>query len=108
VFREIPEKGAGLNSSRIYHKVAKTTVVPGAFVTYHLNVAASSTFNGMVALGVAHLPQSCTWDATGKVSCGAEFKKSELHAIAKTLGQSIEAFQKQFMSGGKVNPPPDA
>jgi hypothetical protein len=34
-----------------------------------------------------------------------EFKKSELHAIAKTLGQSIEAFQKQSMSEGKVNPP---
>src|SRR5690242_3007498 len=38
-------------------------------------------------------------------SLHAEFKKSELHAIAKTLGQSIEAFQKQFMSDGKVNPP---
>jgi len=47
------------------------TVVPGASVTYHLNVAASSTFNGTVALGVAHLPQSCTWDATGKVSCSS-------------------------------------
>jgi uncharacterized protein len=34
-----------------------------------------------------------------------EFKKSELHAIAKTLGQSIKAFQKQFMSEGMVNPP---
>src|SRR5271170_2950712 len=32
-----------------------------------------------------------------------ELKKSELHAIAKTLGQSIEAFQKQSMSEGKVN-----
>ena len=38
-------------------------------------------------------------------SLHVEFKKSELHAIAKTLGQSIEAFQKQFMSGDKVNPP---
>jgi hypothetical protein len=27
-----------------------------------------------------------------------EFKKSELHAIAKTLGQSIEAFQRESMS----------
>jgi Fe-S-cluster containining protein len=34
-----------------------------------------------------------------------EFKKSELHTIAKTLGQSIEEFQKQFMSEGTVNPP---
>jgi len=34
-----------------------------------------------------------------------EFKKSELHAIAKTLGQSVEVFQKQSMSEGKVNPP---
>jgi Fe-S-cluster containining protein len=38
-------------------------------------------------------------------SLHVEFKKSELFAIAKTLGQSIEAFQKQFMSEGKVNPP---
>jgi uncharacterized protein len=35
----------------------------------------------------------------------AEFKKSELLNIAQTLGQSIEAFEKQFMSEGKVNPP---
>jgi uncharacterized protein len=34
-----------------------------------------------------------------------EFKKSELLSIAKTLGQSIKAFEKQFMSEGKVNPP---
>src|SRR3984893_16542105 len=33
-------------------------------------------------------------------SLHVEFKKSELHAIAKTLGQSIEAFQKQSMSEG--------
>jgi hypothetical protein len=32
-----------------------------------------------------------------------EFKKSEIHAIAKTLGQSIEAFQRQSVSEGKVN-----
>ncbi|MGA8223546.1 MAG: YkgJ family cysteine cluster protein, partial [Candidatus Acidiferrales bacterium] len=38
-------------------------------------------------------------------SLHVEFKKSELHAIAKTVGQSIEAFQKQFMSEGEVNPP---
>ena len=38
-------------------------------------------------------------------SLHVEFKKSELHVIAKTLGQSIEAFQKRFMSDGEVNPP---
>jgi Fe-S-cluster containining protein len=38
-------------------------------------------------------------------SLHVEFQKSELHAIAKTLGQSIEAFQKQSMSEGSVNPP---
>jgi uncharacterized protein len=38
-------------------------------------------------------------------SLHVEFKKSELHAIAKALGQSIEAFQKQSMSEGSVNPP---
>ncbi|MFZ3329809.1 MAG: YkgJ family cysteine cluster protein [Candidatus Acidiferrales bacterium] len=38
-------------------------------------------------------------------SLHVEFKKSELHVIAKTLGQSKEAFQKRFMSGGEVNPP---
>lgn len=38
-------------------------------------------------------------------SLKTEFKKSELHTIAKTLGQSIRAFEKQFMSDGKVNPP---
>lgn len=38
-------------------------------------------------------------------SLQVELKKSELHAIAKTLGQAIEAFQKQSMSEGKVNPP---
>jgi hypothetical protein len=38
-------------------------------------------------------------------SLHVEFKKNELHVIAKTLGLSIEAFQKQSMSEGKVNPP---
>jgi Fe-S-cluster containining protein len=38
-------------------------------------------------------------------SLHVEFKKSELHTIAKTLGQSLEAFQKQSMSEGNVNPP---
>jgi uncharacterized protein len=35
----------------------------------------------------------------------AEFKKSELLNIAQTLGQSMKAFEKQFMSEGKANPP---
>src|SRR5258708_818998 len=38
-------------------------------------------------------------------SLQTEFKKSELYTIAKTLGQSIKAFEKQFMSEGMVNPP---
>src|SRR5258708_2497484 len=47
----------------------------------------------------------CTQCANCCRSLHVEFKKSELHAIAKTLRQSIEAFQKQSMSEGKVNPP---
>jgi Fe-S-cluster containining protein len=47
----------------------------------------------------------CTQCANCCRSLHIEFKKSELCAIAKTLGQSIEAFQKQFMSEGEVNPP---
>ena|SRR5580692_10978712 len=47
----------------------------------------------------------CTQCANCCRSLHVEFKKSELHGIAKTLGQSIEAFQKQSMSEGKVNPP---
>jgi uncharacterized protein len=38
-------------------------------------------------------------------SLHVEFKKSELHVIAKTLGHSIETFQKKYMSEGNVNPP---
>src|SRR5215475_11548241 len=38
-------------------------------------------------------------------SLQTEFRKSQLYTIAKTLGQSIEAFEKQFMSEGMVNPP---
>jgi Fe-S-cluster containining protein len=38
-------------------------------------------------------------------SLHVEFKKSELHIIAKTLGHSIETFQKKYMSEGNVNPP---
>jgi uncharacterized protein len=47
----------------------------------------------------------CTQCANCCRSLHIEFKKSELHTIAKTLGQSIEAFQKQYMSEGAVNPP---
>jgi len=47
----------------------------------------------------------CTQCANCCRSLHVEFKKSELRAIAKTLDQSIEAFQKHSMSDGKVNPP---
>ena len=47
----------------------------------------------------------CTQCANCCRSLHVQFKKSELHVIAKTLGQSIEAFQKRFMSEGEVNPP---
>jgi Fe-S-cluster containining protein len=47
----------------------------------------------------------CTQCANCCRSLQVEFKNNELHVIAKTLGQSIEAFQKQSMSDGKVNPP---
>jgi len=47
----------------------------------------------------------CTECANCCRSLQTEFKKSELRTIAKTLGQSIEAFEKQFMSEGMVNPP---
>jgi len=47
----------------------------------------------------------CTQCANCCRSLKTEFEKSELHSIAKTLGQSIAAFEKQFMSEGMVNPP---
>ena len=47
----------------------------------------------------------CTQCANCCRSLQTEFKKSELHTIAKTLGQSIEAFEKKFMTEGAVNPP---
>jgi uncharacterized protein len=47
----------------------------------------------------------CTQCANCCRSLQAEFKKSELHTIADTLGQSIKEFEKQFMSEGMVNPP---
>jgi hypothetical protein len=67
------------------------TVAPGGSVTYHLNVTASSTFTGMVALGVAHLPQSCTWDPTGKVSCSAAAAKASFDklSVALTSGATV-------------------
>ena len=40
----------------------------------------------------------CTQCANCCRSLHVEFKNNELHFIAKTLGQSIEAFQKQSMS----------
>ena len=47
----------------------------------------------------------CTQCANCCRTLHVEFKKSELRTIAKTLGQSIESFQKQLMPEGKVNPP---
>lgn len=47
----------------------------------------------------------CTLCANCCRSLHVEFKKSELYVIAKALDQSIETFQKQSMSEGKVNPP---
>jgi uncharacterized protein len=47
----------------------------------------------------------CTQCANCCRSLQMEFQRSELHTIAKTLGQSIEAFERQSMSEGKVNPP---
>jgi Thaumatin family/Malectin domain len=61
------------------------TVAPGASVTYHLNVTASSTFSGTVSLGAAHLPQSCTWDGTGKASCSAAASKATFDRPSVTL-----------------------
>ncbi|MGC1686059.1 MAG: YkgJ family cysteine cluster protein [Candidatus Acidiferrales bacterium] len=47
----------------------------------------------------------CTQCANCCRSLHIEFKESEFHTIADTLGHSIEAFQKQFMSEGQMNPP---
>jgi uncharacterized protein len=47
----------------------------------------------------------CTQCANCCRSLHVEFKNQELHVIAKTLGLSMEAFQKQSMSEGTVNPP---
>jgi uncharacterized protein len=47
----------------------------------------------------------CTQCANCCRSLQLELKRSELHAIAKTLGLSIAAFEKKSMSDGMVNPP---
>lgn len=62
-----------------------------ASVTYQLNVTASSIFNGTVALGVAHLAQSCTWDATGKVSCSAAATRATFDrpSVAPSPGATV-------------------
>src|SRR5215472_15946898 len=67
------------------------TVTPGASVIYHLNVTASSTFSGTVTLGAAHLPQSCTWDGTGKASCSAAASKAtfDRRSVALTPGATV-------------------
>src|SRR5215471_12698419 len=67
------------------------TVAPGASVSYHLNVAASSNFTGTVTLSAAHLPQSCTWDATGKPSCSGTASKATFDrpSVALTPGSTV-------------------
>src|SRR5271169_2042973 len=47
----------------------------------------------------------CTQCANCCRSLQLELTGSELHAIAKTHGQSIEAFEEKSMSEGIVNPP---
>jgi hypothetical protein len=67
------------------------TVLPGASASYHLNVTASSAFSGTVTLGTAHLPQSCTWDATGKPSCSGAGTKATFDrpSVALTPGATV-------------------
>jgi hypothetical protein len=67
------------------------TVAPGASVTYHFSLTANNTFTGTVALGAAHLPQSCTWDATGRVSCSAAAAKAtfDKSSVALTPGATV-------------------
>ena len=47
----------------------------------------------------------CTQCANCCRSLQLEFESSELLAISNTLGESIGAFEKRFLSEGKVNPP---
>lgn len=67
------------------------TVAPGASVSYHLNITASSNFSGTVNLSAAHLPQSCTWDGTGKPSCSAAASKATFDkpSVALTAGATV-------------------
>lgn len=67
------------------------TVSPGASVSYHLNVTASSNFSGTVTLSTAHLPQSCIWDSTGKPSCNAAVSKATFDrpSVALTPGVTV-------------------
>jgi hypothetical protein len=66
-------------------------VAPGASVSYHFSVTASSAFSGTVRLSAAHLPQSCTWDATGKPSCSAAASKATFDrpSVALTPGATV-------------------
>src|SRR5262249_61675874 len=66
-------------------------VAPGASVSYHFNVTASSAFSGTVRLSAAHLPQSCTWDATGKPSCSAAASKATFDrpSVSLTPGATV-------------------
>src|SRR5258708_164091 len=67
------------------------TVLPGSSVIYHLNIPASSIFSGTVALSAAHMPQSCTWDATGKASCSTAAAKATFDkpSVALTPGAVV-------------------
>ena len=67
------------------------TVAPGASVSYHLNITASSNFTGTVNLGAAHLPQSCTWTSAGKASCSAAASKATFDrpSVALTPGATV-------------------
>jgi hypothetical protein len=66
-------------------------VLPGSSVNYHLNVTASSTFSGTVALSAAHMPQSCAWDGTGKASCTTAAAKAifDKPSVALTPGATV-------------------
>src|SRR5262249_33121038 len=67
------------------------TVAPGASVSYHLNITASSNFTGTVNLGAAPLPQSCTWTSAGKASCSATASKATFDrpSVALTPGATV-------------------
>src|SRR5262249_14898258 len=48
-------------------------------------------FSGTVTLSAAHLPQSCTWDGTGKPSCSAAASKATFDrpSVALTPGSTV-------------------